>query len=242
MAFQAGGPVRGRLFYDRKELLDALLTGVKNLKKGARQNFALVGPRLIGKSSVLEVLSERLKNVGIVTIYLDCWKIYPSNLRGFLETFAKTSLESVSASLGWSARIRSRIGEAIKGTISAIMDLTRSVGAEVEDFLKVWIDFRERRIDIGDLMKKTLEYPEEMAKRHNLFFVVMIDEFQELYKYGSDFVKFLSATIYRQRRVCYVVSGSAVALMKKVLEERESPFYGRFAVKWVGPLPEKDAR
>ncbi|MDI6884306.1 MAG: ATP-binding protein [Hadesarchaea archaeon] len=242
MAFQAGGPVRGRLFYDRDEILHELSIGVKNLKEGARQNFALVGPRLIGKSSILEVLSERLKREEIETIYLDCWKIYPSNLQGFLETFAETSLKSISRALGWTTRARSKIGGAIKGTISAILDLTRSVGVAVEDFLKVWVDFRERRVDIGELMRKTLEYPEQVAEKHDRFLVVILDEFQELHKYGVDFVKFLSATIYRQRRVCYIVSGSAVTLMRRVLEDRRSPFYGRFAVKWIGPLPKRDAR
>jgi len=242
MGFQAGGPVKGALFCDREEILDELWAGIKGLRKGTRQNFALVGPRLIGKSSILEALRGRLKDEGIEGIYLDCWKIYPSNLQGFLETFAETSMRSISEALDWTARARSRIGDAIKGTVSAILDLTKSVGVEVEDFLKVWVDFRERRINISDLMRKTLEYPEQMAERHNKFFVVALDEFQEIYKYGPDFIKYLSATIYHQRRICYIISGSAVTLMRRILEDRGSPFYGRFAVKWIGPLPEQDVR
>jgi len=242
MGFQAGGPVKGALFCDREEIIDELWAGIKGLKSGARQNFALVGPRLIGKSSILEVLRERLEREKMEGIYLDCWKIYPSSLQGFLETFAENSMRSVSEALGWTARARSRIGDAIKGTVSAILDLTKSVGVEVEDFLKVWVDFRERRINISDLMRKTLEYPEQIAERHNKFFVVILDEFQEIYKYGPDFIKYLSATIYHQRRVCYIISGSAVTLMRRILEDRGSPFYGRFSVKWIGPLPEQDVR
>ena len=59
-AFQSAGPVFGEAFVGRDDELSTLIGAVSDLKQGIRRRYCILGPRKIGKTSLLEELSRRL--------------------------------------------------------------------------------------------------------------------------------------------------------------------------------------
>lgn len=239
-AFQVGGKVRPPYFYDRKELLEEILLLLRGIKRGARNHVALVGPRQIGKSSIIEAVCEVLRRDGFVCVEIDCFKIFPSSLLGFLEYFSKQTYSAASSALGWRI-LPKRIEEAIRGIPSAVLELVKAIGADFRSF-RVWIELRERRKKADEIIEEVLDAPEEIGKKFKVPVVIIIDEFQRLHELlGDDFLDYLRSTIYHQKHTVYLISGSQVGFMKKMLSSG-SPFYKLFGLRPVGPLPEADAK
>jgi len=237
--FQVGVPVSGRNFIDREEILDELLSSAVGIKKGIRQDFALISPRRMGKTSLLLKLKEKVKEE-VTCVYLDCSRLYPFTLVNLLQAYS----EGIYSEYSKKARLQislDAISNAVKGAGTIILDIIQKFGAEFGD-MRIWLEFKENRIDETQLLEKVLDLPEDLATRNKSYFLIILDEFQELERFGPDFLKYLRAVMTSQKRVNYVVSGSKVSMMEKIVHEKKSPFYNLFVVKTLGNLPRKDAK
>ena len=58
--FKFGGPIEPELFYDREKEVGFLIDRLSKIKAGVKHNYALVGPRRMGKSSILEFIEPKL--------------------------------------------------------------------------------------------------------------------------------------------------------------------------------------
>ena len=70
--FKFGGPIETRLFYNREKEVKFLRSKLIQLSKGIRHNYALVGPRRIGKSSILVLLENEVKRKNLIPVFIDC--------------------------------------------------------------------------------------------------------------------------------------------------------------------------
>ncbi|MFH1773593.1 MAG: ATP-binding protein [Methanobacteriota archaeon] len=235
--FQVGVPVTGKNLIDREEILEEMHRSVLSIKKGTRQDFALISPRRMGKTSILLTLKQKLEGE-VVCVYLDCSKLYPSTLVNFLQNYSAEVYSGYSKKQGMEAG--DRISKAVRGVGTAILDIIQSFGAEFGD-IKVWLEFREKKIDESQLMERVLNLPEKLGER-DVHFLIILDEFQELEKFGTDFLKYLRGVITSHRRADYIVSGSAVSMMEKIVYDKKSPFYNLFVVKTLNNLPRRDAK
>ncbi len=64
-------PVFGKKFFGREEVLATLNKRVTALKGGYRQNLALSGPMLAGKSSILRHFLKNIKDAGVIPLYIE---------------------------------------------------------------------------------------------------------------------------------------------------------------------------
>ena len=64
-------PVVGNKFFGRSKALRLLSKRLSGLKEGFRQNIAIVGPKLIGKSSFILHFLSNFNYPGIIPIYID---------------------------------------------------------------------------------------------------------------------------------------------------------------------------
>jgi len=64
-----------------------------------------------------------------------------------------------------------------------------------------------------------------LAQEKDVFFVVMLDEFQDVIRWGDDTLKRIRSVVQSQKRVCYVLAGSATSIMRNLVYARRSPFY-----------------
>ena len=64
-------PVVGEQFFGRAQVLSAIQKRIDALKDGYRQNIALTGQGLSGKSSILHHLLFNLKDERIIPVYIE---------------------------------------------------------------------------------------------------------------------------------------------------------------------------
>lgn len=245
LPFQAGDPATGDFFFDRKRILEELKTCMVSLKKGTHQDFALVSPRRFGKSSVLKTLQPELLREGLAAVLVDCSDVYPLTIDTILEMYVREVLLAFRAAEGWRVRA-SRIIDAVKGVPGAIADVVSKhvskAGAELGKFIKVWVELRERGTRPSELFASAVELPEGLAEKTGVPCVVMLDEFQVLNEFDGELLWAMRAKIQRHAHVGYIISGSSIGMMTRMLTDKKSPFFNLFMVRTLGPFTDHDAR
>jgi AAA+ ATPase superfamily predicted ATPase len=242
LPFQAGDPVAGDLFFDRKRLLNELKTCMLSLKAGSHQDFALVSPRRFGKSSVLETLKQELAGESLATVRIDCSDAYPFTLETILDAYAQEVFLAFRKAGGWRVQV-DQLKAALKGAPGALAGViskhVSKAGAEIGGIIGGWVELRERETDIRKLFAETVELPERLAEKTGTPCVVMLDEFQKLGEFNGKLLWAIRAKIQHHKRV---ISGSSVGLLAKTFADKESPFFNLFMVRTLEPFTDEDAQ
>ena len=82
-------PVFGKKFFGREEVLGTLRKRVTSLKGGYRQNIALTGPMLAGKSSILRHFLKNINDSDVIPLYIDMGE---DDFKTFCTKFSATLL------------------------------------------------------------------------------------------------------------------------------------------------------
>jgi len=216
--FIVGRPVRGEYFVDREEELRKLLALVEGVQKGASSNSALIGLRRTGKTSVLENLEVRLRpNAKLVPVIVNCYGIAAKSR--LAKVLVDKTIESYVRKTGDKAylkRLTKAIGEAAKSAIDRVSEVK---------FAEFSLKLRDKNTEEDSLIEEALQYVESLAQEKNVFFVVMLDEFQDVIRWGDDTLKRIRTVVQSQKRLCYVLAGSATSVMRNLVYDRRSPFY-----------------
>jgi AAA+ ATPase superfamily predicted ATPase len=216
--FIVGRPVTGAYFVDREEELHKLLALVEGVQKGASSNSALIGLRRTGKTSVLENLKVRLEsNTELVPVIVNCYGIATkSRLAKVLVDNAIESYVRKTGDKAYLKRLTKAIAEAAKSAISRVSEVK---------FAEFSLKLRDKNTEEDSLLEEALQYAESLAQEKNVFFVVMLDEFQDVVRWGNDTLKRVRTVVQSQTRVCYVLAGSATSVMRNLVYKHPSPFY-----------------
>ena len=240
-------PVLGEDFVDRREILRRLLNLYEN-----EQNAALVGVRRIGKSSIAREFCRRLQAEAplekgdAVPVYFEVHK----NM-GTPGRFAvRLLIEALTEYFKHVHNLTEDISN-LELDIRPLIELARKIRSEkLLDLSQFLISYypastnNERQV-----FKKIFEFFDEFAVEQDLKFALILDEFQDIrmlerYKaFGKGGVLSLFEGISsRQSRVWYCLTGSLVRMMEEILEDAESPLYGRFRKLNVECFDSEDAR
>ncbi len=231
------------IFVDRENELNALKRDVVSLKRGAARNYALIGPRRIGKTALLQKLISEIDERKIIPVYLDvlpltswtklCDKLMELMTDGYIaRTPKKISVERV---MNW-----------LKGTTKEIIDRISKVeieiGAGAGQYIKLRTSLKEDTIDEIDLVKHTLSAFEEFGVKKEVYFLVCLDEFQRVAKFPfvEEVLAAMRSVMQFQKRVMYVFSGSSITTMRKLFTVQTSPFWKQVESLEIKPLS-KDA-
>ncbi len=237
--FKFGKPVLPPYFVNREEELNNLYNLTASIKEGGEKNVALIGLRRTGKTSLLKNLEDKFKRDGeIIPVFIDCYGI-PSKT-----TFAKIVLERVRESYIINAGDRSygkKLSEFMKKKTSEWLTKISSVDISIANYLSIKMAFKEGTSE--DIWIRALEYPENLSNEKDVYFIIMLDEFPDIaMRWKEDFIKRLRSVIQHQKKVTYILSGSAVSFMAELAKDRSSPFYRQLVPVRVEELPEKVAR
>lgn len=232
-------PVVGDEFLDREEQLARIQAAVEKLTKGSPEWLALLGPRKVGKTSLLFETARRIGD-GVVFAILDVFDSVPVTaeilrllaLRVVDRVFSAECGQSLEATLQPSAYQR------------ALLASTR--------FLKLPADLRDLLLDVRDVqltpdaIRALVQLPERLATALDLHIVVAIDEFQELAglrvgRPGLEVLPLLRSLWQRHHRVAYVISGSARTMMTDLATSQRSPFFGHFSILEIAPFDRANA-
>lgn len=259
--FKFGGPIEPELFYDREREVGFLIDRLSKIKSGVKHNYALVGPRRMGKSSILRFIELKLARVGIVPVFIDCEgrevaKQVELSLELLLSSWGNSILDAFFDRSGLADKIKVRLRDFIVGTkdkiISALSEvLGRLRALEVKaasSYLELRIEFEKTTSlrapspdELVKLLDDTLDLAEELGEETRRHFVLMLDEFQNVSKFRKpiDFLPVFRRHMQVQGRVAYLLTGSNIGMMELLLRR---PFGGHIPVEWIGPFEREVAK
>lgn len=206
-----------QIFIGRDEILETLNKRVESLKSGYRQNVALTGQKLCGKTSILQHFLANLKSDSIIPVYIEV-------LVESLETFSKKFIGTMLFNLlrVSNEEIREDLDFLILKAEGLIPKTTTSI-KEVLHLLEKG-DYQEA---YSGLFNLTSILKEEAQKSC----IIILDEFHNLSSFNlkNPFAIF-GKKIMVQKDTMYIVTSSQVSSIKKILKERLDLLFGNFEV------------
>ena len=239
--FGTNRPVTDVAFYNREAEIDRLLQLVRDLAAGSATWLAILGPRKIGKTSLILECARRSMGAGVAIASIDTTEDAPLSAE-FFRRYALRIVDAVFAS---------EIGESPEALARQPVEFTAALTGSPR-----WsrLDATTRRLLLAlpaaaiepAMARQCLEVPERLARALDLRVLVAIDEFQELAaleskRGGMEPFRVMRSAWQRHDRTAYVISGSGRSMLERLVTSRSSPFFQHFALMRLGPLPEEAA-
>ncbi len=219
--FYFGGVVGEEDFCNRKRELSAL---EKDALSGI--NVLIYAPRRFGKTSLLFMLSDRLKAHGVKTIYTDLFPVTSE------EEFIKLYFSSVASSIESRA---DKVMRLLKNTLNFKPSFSINVDREGNTTFSLHVERGEKDRTFEEVVNLPFVYAQKTGRK----LCVVFDEFQEVYRLGLS-AKLRSAIQKHSRGVAYVFSGSRRSILEKMFSDRREPFYRSVKKFPLEPIPEED--
>lgn len=226
------------------EQLDALMAGHL---QGRPSWVALLGPRKIGKTSILRELRRRTQSQGAIVVVVDLFQI-DARVQDVFAAFLGRLLAGACEGAGHkdlAGRIQTRLpsisGE-LAHEVSTALPFT-GTGRALE-----LIDAMRSTHVSNEQIREVLALPEMFAQELGPIWVIL-DEVQELEALNRQKPFNKRHTIFRLMRsvwqehekVSYWATGSQVSMLATVFTDRRAPFHGHFQIVPVGPFESDDA-
>lgn len=169
-----------------------------------RRWVALLGTRMIGKTSLVKAARHDLQNRGITSLYINLRGI--NSIAGFLKTLTHTISES------------SGLYEKIKNVLS------RTSGLNIGP-MGITLSSNKQPVNvIRNLLSIIGEHTNEL--------VIILDEVQELRTVSGHLINVLANIFNTYPNITFCFTGSYFGLVKSLLEPKShSPLYGRSPAK-----------
>lgn len=214
-------PVTGDEFFNRSEILERLLS--------TGRNYALIGLRKSGKTSILYEFEKRLKKPDTIPVHI--YLLFSETERSFLTKYAAAVLYSYLEQNpdGGSATLepRENLNDLIVKTIERLPALASDLIAVLNEM--------DKKPDI-DIANRIFDIPYLLSKHTGNTLIIILDEFQVVQNFNIDLIDLLRQKIQTKRGAYYVVAGSAVGMMQGILTSSASPLFGHFEILSVGPF------
>jgi len=210
-------PTVGERFFGRQEVLELLNRRASALKDGYRQNVALTGQSLVGKSSIILHFLYTIKEQGFVPIYVEVVK---ESFRSFSNKFIATLLFN---SL-------SRMGESVGINMDELLAKAQKMLPKTSQAIK-HVNSCIDRDEFDDAYLNLLGLTSILKDETGFSCIVILDEFDNLERLGvkNPFLSF-GKVIMVQKDTMYIVSSSRNTAIKKIISEKLSLLFGNFEV------------
>ncbi|MFH1395132.1 MAG: ATP-binding protein [Candidatus Omnitrophota bacterium] len=229
-------PVFGKKFFGREEILSSLHKRVTALKSGYRQNMALTGPMLAGKSSILRHFLKNISDSEIIPLYIElddvdfrlfCIQFMGSLLYYYLKCDMQGSYSLLSQ---FQKQVQTGVKNATSDGFESLKEMSRSIIPETVKCMDNVCEFlgcRKNNAAYETMLELTEIFKNETGKKC----IVILDEFHNLsnFKLKKPFQVF-GKFIMVQKNTMYVVSSSQKSLLKDILSEKLSLLFGNFEV------------
>lgn len=210
--------------FGREEILNRLEQRLEGLKKGYRQNVSLVGPRFMGKTSLLlRFLAKVRQDPEIIPVYIP---LAVTDFDDFIERWLGALLQSFLASKGISFpedfQFLVKISrEYIPKTLERMQEAKKHAFQK-----KTALAFRE-------LLSLTQALREETGKK----ILLILDEFQCLESLDlADPFGLFGKEMMIQKDTLYLATSSQPHKTREIFSDRLSLLFGNFEVIEVRPL------
>jgi hypothetical protein len=161
-------------------------------------------------------------------------------------------LEKFFEKEGIKEKIVENMKELPSNTVTFLAELLGKVKELKIDILNEWIsitpEFEKKPPSQQELLyhfERTINLPEQLAKKDNSHWVIAFDEFQIFagLKIGTkSTLSILRKNFEKHNRVSYIISSSNIGLMQELILNIKSPFGANFFVEWIRPFDYETAK
>ncbi|MFC1753460.1 ATP-binding protein [Thermoproteota archaeon] len=204
-------------FIGREEIVKLISKRLCDLKEGYRQNIALLGDELLGKTHIIKYIFESNYDPDIIPLYFDlsqpATQVFPQRfLNTILFSFLKT--KEITLPRENFSRLIEESQHLIPTTTSKIQEISAALN--------------KGRLDTTTF-REMLQLPEMLHQETQQKIVIILDEFQNLesLKIRNAFQE-LGKTIMTQKSTMYIVTSSHKAKAKKIVQDELSLLFGNF--------------
>ena len=228
-------------FTDRQRELALLTYAVEELRQGRPHHVAFFGLRKIGKTSLLKEFAYRLlteaqpEGETVLPVYVDFEEICSSP-----ESFVLRYIGHVSY---WFQAKGQQIARPFLSLNSLLLNGPDLMKGSLEALAN---ELARAKPDRGFLLHLAFDFAEELAQKADLRFLVMLDEFQTIHALANfpdakDIVAVFRAHLERHNFCSYIVAGSAISVMERMLAHT-SPLFAQFERLTLALLDRRDTR
>mgnify|MGYP001578649408 CR=1 FL=1 len=211
-----------QIFFDRIQILDTLQKRLTGLKEGYRQNIALIGNPLMGKTSILKRFLAGISDEQIVAVYLEFGS---ADFKSFMLRFLGSILYS------YLKKDQTPIKEDLDFLIESSNKYIPKTTAKLLQ-IKLLLEKGRRN---SNIFSETLGLFETLHQETGKLSLVIFDEFQLLEEFGiKDIFRELGKKIMIQKKSMYLFSSSAKYKAKKILSKELALLFGNFEMIEVG--------
>lgn len=232
--FVVGGEVEPPYFIGRESEIKKLTLSILT----QAQNNVIIGPRRIGKTSLLGNLKSNLED-RVLFVLINCREM--TELVDFFRATTKALVETY----GEKHRIKGlalKFSGIFRGKITSAYGSLAEIGGSIEHVGKIYLRFRDRELNEQDLITETFEFLEDFSQETKEQIVIAFDEFQELKKFNGSIFNTLKSRMDRNPALRYVFSGSSISLLHDVFLKQDSPLYLMAARTELKPIEKKDVK
>lgn len=206
-----------QIFVGRDEVLGVLNKRLESLKSGYRQNVALTGQKLCGKTSILQQFLSGMKKDSVIPVYIE---VMAEPFENFLNKFIGTMLFNF---------LKDYPGEA-KDDLAFLIEKTQAFAPKTVGAIKEVFRLAEKgnpQEAYSALFDLTTVIKEETKKSC----LIIMDEFHNLscFNLKNPFGVF-GKKIMIQKDTMYIVTSSQVSSIKRILKERLDLLFGNFEI------------
>lgn len=210
-------------FFGRVDFLEILNKRVLGLKESYRQNIALIGDELVGKTSILFKFLSTFQDNFIVPVYLE---IRPESAATFVRRFIGVLLYNFLANSG--LPLQEDLAFLIKKSQKYIPRTVERIGSV--------LNASGKRKSLN-LFTDLLSLPESLYQETGKCCVIIFDEFLNLENLDfKNLYRDWSKLLILQKNTMYIITSSMKFKAKAVLSKNLSLLFGNFEVIPVGPF------
>jgi len=212
-----------KTYFSRKHYEDILSKRVNGLKENYRQNIALVGDELVGKTSIIFNFLNKFQDNLIIPVYID---VRPESAVSFSKRFIGVLLYNFLANSG----------------IELKEDLDFLINKSEKYIPKTCDKIRSILVDLSKRKKKNIFTElnllcELIHLETGKYCVVIFDEFQNLESIGfSNLYHDWSKLLISSKNTMYIIASSMKFKARNILSKNLALLFGNFEVVEVKPF------
>jgi hypothetical protein len=238
MVFRTSVPVTDAGFYNRVGERQRIAAALVSLSEGNPKWLAIIGPRRVGKTSLL-LEAARSAPAGVSVIVVDVQEAMSNPL----VAFRTAALRCLDATLGQEVGLSFERAALAPSDYRAALQRSRTVAGLSADLRTALLELPERALSLAALAP-LLALPELIASALGVRFLLAFDEFQALLPAtarGDDPSPILRSVWQRHVRTAYVISGSERSVLLDLIGSKHSPFFHHFEPLELGPFSREDS-
>ena len=216
-------PVVGDKFFGRTDTLSLFSKRVSALADGYRQNITVVGPKLIGKSSLVLYFLSNFNQPKIIPIYVN---LGVNSFNHFVYKFLSTLLYHYLK--GKNLQVHEEL-EALKEC--AVKSIPKTV-----ETIRI-IEGHIKNLQFDQAYQLLLNLTAVLKQESGASSIVILDDFHllETYKIQDPFAS-LAKEIMIQKDTMYIIISSQISYVKRILANELSLLFGNFEIIHLEPF------